>query len=430
MSTTERTTPEMVDAYSPTLLPDGPILVASNTTPESDTAFPLASALSDRAHADVEVISVVEPVNIPMYGVDGMVVSIESADDMTTVRTNAARAQVIRTVSTKSVWPISVVVGDPAREITAHADSTHARLIIVGRGRHHGLERVLGGELVLRLLQRGDSPVLAVEDGLTSPPRRVVIATDFSPFSLYAAHVAMTIAAPDAVITLLHIGPPFDETVPFLHERAIAYRESADRGFARMRAALGSSKATIDQAVLTGNASDELVIFVRESHADLVVTATHGYGFIRRAIIGSVTASLVRNAPCSVLAVPGSARTIAESRAMGAPNARTRRLIATALDSELSTFSTRNAGRRCDVEVDQADLGAQTLGHDLTLVGASFDKHKRTVSVMFGMSAQPGMHMTHSVDGVSAIDLSSNAGGVDQVLRLVHDDGQTLVTFR
>jgi Universal stress protein family/Family of unknown function (DUF5335) len=197
-----------------------------------------------------------------------------------------------------------------------------------------------------------------------------------------------------------------------------------------MRAAMNSSKATIDQMVLTGNASDELVIFVRESHADLVVTAAHGYGFIRRAILGSVTASLVRNAPCSVLAVPGSARTIAESRAMGAPNARTRRLIATALDSELSTFSARNAGRRCDVEVDQADLGAQTLGHDLTLVGASFDRHKRAVSVMFGMSAQPGMHMTHSVDGVSAIDLSSNAGGVDQVLRLVHDDGQTLVTFR
>jgi nucleotide-binding universal stress UspA family protein len=47
------------------------------------------------------------------------------------------------------------------------------------------------------------------------------------------------------------------------------------------------------------------------AHADLVVSGTHGYGFFNRLILGSVATHLVRNAPCSLLAVPGSAVTAA-----------------------------------------------------------------------------------------------------------------------
>ncbi len=429
MSTTMHSTPEALAAAEPTLRPGGPILVATDTTPESDAALPLASALAARANIEVSVLSVVEPINTPIYGVDGMVISMELAGDTEKARESATRAQLIRMVSAMVKWPVVVKTGEPAREITSTAAALQSRMVVVGRGRHSGLDRIFGGESILRMLQLGDTPVLAVEEGLTSPPRRVVIATDFSPFSLYAAQVAMTVVAPDAEVWLLHVGPPFDESVPFLKARADVYREEAAAAFTHLRTVLQRDKLRIETVTLTGSAPDQLLAFLAEKRADLVATATHGYGFIRRMLLGSVAATLIRRAPCSVLAVPGSARTIAEARARAVPNAHTTTLAMESYDSELSAFTARNTGRRCSIEVDQAALGAQVMGHDLQLAGATYDRRDNSVSLMFGTSTLKGLHVTHRVTGVTGIDIASNAGGEDQVLRVAHEGGQLLVAL-
>ena len=429
MSTMMHATPEVLALIEPTLLPDGPIIVATDTTPESDAAFPLAAALADRAKSEIIAVTVIEPMNVPIYGVDGMVVSMDSFDDSEAARDQATRAQLIRMVSSTAKWPVIVRMGEPGREVSAVADTMHARLIVIGRGRHHGLDRVFGGESALRLVQLGDAPVLAVEDGLTSAPRRVVIATDFSPFSLYAAQVAMSVVAPDATVWLLHVGPPFDESVTYLKERAEAYRAQAAKAFAHMKTKFAQSHMQFESVVLTGSAPDQLLRFIAEQKADLVVTATHGYGFIRRMLLGSVAATLIRNAPCSVLVVPGSARTVAESRASRLPNTQTRTLPLAQLDTELAQFTHRNTARLCLVEIDQADFGAQVLGQELPLVGASFDRHGSDVSLMFGTSVLKGRHLTHTISGVTQVDVTQNGGGMDQVLRIVNTEGQTLVTL-
>jgi nucleotide-binding universal stress UspA family protein len=90
-----------------------------------------------------------------------------------------------------------VRTGEPAHEIVECARALDARVIVVGRGRHAAV-RALGGETVLRLLQLGDTPVLAAEAKLTELPTRVVVATDFSEFSVYAAQVALSLVAPNA----------------------------------------------------------------------------------------------------------------------------------------------------------------------------------------------------------------------------------------
>lgn len=430
MSTTMHATPDAISALEPTLLPNGPILIASDTGSESDAAFPLAVTLAARTHADVTVLSVVEASNIPIYGVDGMVVSMEHADETQIIRESAARAQLIRMVSSEVKWPVIVKIGDPAREIATTADAMTSRMIVMGRGRHAVIDRLLGGESVLRVLQLGDTPVLAVDEQLTSPPRRVVIATDFSPFSRYAAQMAMTVVAPDATVWLLHVGPPFDESVPFYKAQAEVYREQTTAAFANLSALIQHAKVQIECVTLTGSAPNQLLGFLTEKHADLVVTATHGYGFIRRMLLGSVAATLIRHAPCSVLAVPGSARTLAAARARTVPNAHTRTFASAAYDAELAAFTTRNAGRRCVVEVDQLALGAQVLGHDLQLAGASYDRHDNSVSVMFGTSTLKGLHLSHHVADVTEIDIAADAGGTDQVLRIAHSAGQMLVTLR
>jgi len=179
--------------------------------------------------------------------------------------------------------------------------------------------------------------------------------------------------------------------------------------------------------VLTGGASHELLAFAERNGADLVVSAAHGYGFLRRMMLGSVSATLIRQAPCSVLVVPGSAHATAIMRARR--SAITRALALGTLDAELAAFSTRNAARRCTVEVDDVEQGVLVLGHELPLAGISFDRRTATVALMFGTSSMRGLHLTHSVPGVTEVDVAGNAGGVDMVLRVAHAGGQTLVSL-
>jgi nucleotide-binding universal stress UspA family protein len=412
-----------------TLLPDGPILVATDTQAESDAALLFAQSLATRGAVETIVISVIEPMTTPTYGVDGMVISMEPMMDTEAERTSAAHAQLLRMVPAHVAWPVVVKMGDPAREVATTAHDLHARLVVVGRGRHSAFDRLFGTESVLRMLQRSDAPVLAVTDTLTSAPRRVVIATDFSPFSLYAARIALTLAAPDAAVSLVHVGPSFDEKVPFQKQRAQLYRDQTATAFEQFRSQLHTDGMTVECVTLSGPASGQLQRHLTEQRADLVALATHGYGFLRRMVLGSVAASMIRHAPCSVLVVPGSAQTLASARTRARPNAQTRTLTSTALDSELAAFSVKNMGRMCQIEVLRDDFGAQVIGHDLPLVGVASDRHGNQISLMFGTSTLKGMHLTHQIPGAMEVDVTSNAGGQDEVLRIAHDGGQTLVSF-
>jgi len=411
------------------LLPVGPIIVATDMSSDSDAAFPLASVLAAQSGAEVATLSVLEPMMAPYYAAAGAIVSMDALSQTEAACESAVSAQIIRMVSPTAQWPVIIRSGSAAAEIASTADAMLSRLLVVGRGRHRGFDRFFGGENVLKIVEYGTTPVLAVVEGLTSLPKRVVIATDFSLFSLYAAMVALTVIDPDATVWLVHVGPPFDESIPFLKERADAYRAASAASFATMRTHLVTS-ARIENVVLTGSAPNELLRYLTEQRADLVVSATHGYGFIRRMILGSVAAGLVRNAPCSVLIVPGSARTEAEARALTVPNRTTRLVIPETFDTELAAFTLRNTGRFCVVEVNREEIGAQLFGRDLQFVGGTFDRHTNEVSIMFGTSSLHGMHLTHNIPHPTEIDVTSTLGGEEHILRIAHAGGQTLISMR
>ena len=429
MPSVARSTSADATTFAPTTLPAGPILIASDMSTDSDAAFPLAQVLAARSGAPVQVLSVLQPYAMPMFGMDAIAVPLEADLEMRDAREAALRAQRSRMVPAGDPWLVSVETGEPAVTIADKARALNARVIVVGRGRHSALERVLGGESVLRLLEVGDTPVLAVETGLTHLPRRVVIGTDFSAFSAYATQVALSLIAPDAHVTLVNVAPPFEQADPALRHRATDAQEQAQVGFAQLREILARDELQVDEVLLTGNPSDVVLEFAHAAHADLVVVATHGYGFVRRLILGSVAAALVRAAYCSVLCVPGSAQTIAASRAHGG-SAETRTIPMHTMGEALQLFTVHNVGRMCSVEVDQLDLGAQVIAHDLPFIAATSEPPLPSVSLMLGASSLEGAHFTHRVDGVTSMDLRVDGQGRDAVLRLVYPTGQTLLTLQ
>lgn len=423
-----RSSADLIGTFEPVAPPSGPIVVASDSSPASDAAFPMARVLAARTGADVDVVSYLRPNAMPTYAFDAVPYPVDPTADMLDGRAEQVRSQMARLVPSATPWPVHVRAGDPVRELIAHANTVEARLLVMGRGKHGLLERVLGGETVLRALQLGETPVMAVEHTLETLPRRVVIATDFSVFSIYAAQVALDLIAPDATVELVHVAPSLSDTGPVLREFAAEYRAQAAASFAAMVERLQRGGMTFRTTLLEGNASTRLLEHLSEHGADLVVTATHGYGFLRRMMLGSVTAELVRSAPCTVLCVPGSARTHAAARAQAtALHDHTRILSMHALDRELSTFTTRNMGRPCTVEVNQREIGAQSIGHHLPLAGVSYEPTVRTLTLTFGSTTHEGGHLSHQVVGCTHVDLVTDRNDRDSVLRIGHERGQTLV---
>jgi len=300
---------ELPAEYAPVALPSGPFVLASNATRDSGAAFPLAQVLAWHTQAPVEVVSVVGPFAATAYPTEALLVPSEDDATRFADREALVLAQMERLLPAGTTWPVTVCDGDAAQALADYAMSRNARAILVGRTRHGVIPRLLGGETVVRLLQFGDRPVFAVDAALTRLPRRVVIGTDLSVYSHHAARVALSMVAPDATVFLVHVGPAADPTDAMDDAHAVASLEQARAGMARMRATFDVAEQQIEEIHLIGNAAEQLARFATEVDADLIVTATRGLGFMRRLLMGSVATALLRGSPCSVLCVPGSART-------------------------------------------------------------------------------------------------------------------------
>ncbi len=141
--------------------------------------------------------------------------------------------------------------------------------------------------------------------------RHILVGTDFSARAEMALEAAVEIASgrPEARITLLHVvdttlsGSPLPYDLSS-SERETREQEAVEAALSRLRETTESyPDVAIDVAVRRGHPAKELAQAAASSGADLIVTSTQGYGAIKRAILGSITTSLLGYAGCPVLVV-------------------------------------------------------------------------------------------------------------------------------
>ncbi|MBV8981765.1 MAG: universal stress protein [Acidimicrobiia bacterium] len=150
---------------------------------------------------------------------------------------------------------------------------------------------------------------------------KALIATDGSGYAIDAAKRAKELLAPGVQYTLLTVEPPPVmpeaapviglETVPITSPEAAeelteAYREEANESLDRTAAALGGSADSRERAarrVEYGDAATEITRVAREEGFDVIVVGSHGSGFVKRVLLGSVSQHLLHHAPCAVLVV-------------------------------------------------------------------------------------------------------------------------------
>jgi nucleotide-binding universal stress UspA family protein len=142
--------------------------------------------------------------------------------------------------------------------------------------------------------------------------RTVVCAVDFSETSQDAVAVARDIAeGAGAHLHLLHVVldplqlPWSVETVAIdFAEWLRNWIRSAEEELSKLAASLPPGSPPATQAVVVGRPPAEIVRYAEGHAADVIVMGTHGYGAVKRFLLGSVADQVVRQATCPVLVVP------------------------------------------------------------------------------------------------------------------------------
>jgi nucleotide-binding universal stress UspA family protein len=142
-------------------------------------------------------------------------------------------------------------------------------------------------------------------------PRRIVIATDFSPGSAAALEAALAFYVPEGGTRthLVHVveptafAPPPPLWVDYDRARVEDARARLDREAKRFHGRLDATAKT-EAVLLTGAPHVEICRLADHVGADLIVVGTHGRTGVRHAVIGSVAERVVRHAGRPVLTIP------------------------------------------------------------------------------------------------------------------------------
>jgi nucleotide-binding universal stress UspA family protein len=229
-------------------------------------------------------------------------------------------------------------IGDPVDQILAEAEEERATLIVMATHGRSGLQRLLLGSVADKVMRMSTRPVLLIrpQEEVTAPSdepaaiRRVAVPLDGSHLAEAALPVAVDLARMlNARLSLIRVEPlaqslivPFDlsGSVPdfaTLDERIAAAAE-AYLGTVRSRLPVGIKVETL---VVRGSPAPTLLEVLERDRVDLVVMSTHGWGGLRRFVLGSVTERVVRAGIPTVVVRPVEVEAKTETEA-AAPRAR------------------------------------------------------------------------------------------------------------
>lgn len=218
-----------------------------------------------------------------------------------------ARERLQEEVKRAGPGPVQVCVaqGTADGEVLGVAEALGARLVLVGGSRRGGMSRAFLGTVAERVVRGAGAPVFVMRAPLQSPPRRVLVASDFSSLSARAHEHGLDLveaisgtALPEIrVLRVLGHVPGSWEEERRSHREARAEMEA-------YLAELRPRRVHPESHVRIGPPSMEILAEADSWAADLLIMGTHGRAGLQHLLLGSVAEAVLRRARCSVLVVP------------------------------------------------------------------------------------------------------------------------------
>ena len=209
--------------------------------------------------------------------------------------------------------PEAVPSKSPARGLHDLAEETGADLIVIGSSRHSSAHQVLAGNVGLGLLYGSPCAVaIAPRDyrqRAGEPLRVTAVGFDGSGESRLALQVAAELASEhQANLKILAVA----ELPPIVYGKGAGARSWSELREAieeQLRGQLDDAVASIPEEVVTevglvsGDPAETLADAGR-APGTMLVLGSRAYGPARRVLLGSVSAALVKAAPCPLLVHP------------------------------------------------------------------------------------------------------------------------------
>jgi len=282
------------------------VVVGYADSPACETALACAADLARRTGASLHVVSA-EPA-FAAFGGFGWAAPYDASQPIRErLELWTARALDAGAVKDIAVKKAHVRLGSPHLELGDVARDVEADLIVVGSRPHSGLDRFLVGSTADRLLRTSPVPVLLAR--AESCGQRLVAAADDSEFGRHAVATACRFANDTGgSVRCVHAAvPPTDWPDARYEPDAFVMRmENLLEDFVT-ETADALPRERLSWVVRLGEAVPEILGEAEKEKADLIVVGTHGRNFVGRAILGSVSMRVQREAPVSVLVVPGPA---------------------------------------------------------------------------------------------------------------------------
>ena len=288
------------------------VVVGYDGRDESRDALALARLLAPRIGAELLLVSVFT--RAPL--------EIEALSYERALEEDAERfaASIREQVGDEPARTLALPAASAAFALHEVAERERAELIVLGSTHRGPLGRVLPGSVGERLLAAGPCAVAVAPRGYAERPatelRAVGVGWAATPEAERALDFAAGIAGgAGASLTLLSAVEPISHAALATPGGTGAW-ESLEYGFRvaldealadRRRAldeALASLPADLDASgdVVSGEAAASLVEL--SGDLDLLVLGSRGYGPLRRVLLGSVSAPVMRRARCPVVVVP------------------------------------------------------------------------------------------------------------------------------
>ncbi|MEO7996456.1 MAG: universal stress protein [Gemmatimonadaceae bacterium] len=409
-----------------------PVVLATRGRKTSDGAVRVASQLVSALDADVSVLSVFDeefPKLIDFTA--GLPAPPGFAEAQQQELETAVEDQRIRTVTAGSAWPTTIAGGNFDDLVKTFADQRQAQLVIIGRGCRPSAKCWTSNERTLKLARTLDRPVLAVVEDAPARFKRVVIAMDYSPYSIQAARVAAAIADPAAHLFLVHVRP----VEGLLPSAAAAWMQSLESAMPGMNEEVIAQMhvgehQVVETISLVGDTADKLLEFAESLQADLIATSTHGYGLVNRFLLGSVASSLSRRLNGSYLCVPATFIRHRVSDDDDADDLQRRSMPREQLSAHLAQFSVRNSGRIMSLASENMNGAQQSLCSRVVFSGLDYDPTDESVQIMaMADSTDHGRHITHNVPRVVSAELLTDRLGTDCGFVVANKSGKTELRF-
>ncbi len=277
------------------------ILIATDFSEASRSAIVKGIQLARRTGAEVELIHVVSDLHESLRtAILGRGDELKWEAELETNLDLALPGEAYTGAKKKLIWGASV-----PGEILKHASQEKSQLVVCGSHGRGLLGRALLGSVAQELSRNSPIPVLIVPpDDQTSFSRgveRILVPIDFSLPSLealdFAIRVATEFQSKIFLIHAIHLPSSIELTdfYPPMILTTSGTEELKAQASARLKRLAERRVApdALQMDVLYGDAALEILQYAAEKHCSCIVMSSHGRKGLARAILGSVTTTVL-----------------------------------------------------------------------------------------------------------------------------------------